>query len=79
MKSAKLCGVSPAGALLGELETGRVLELDRWLLRSFLRGVGSPDIGAALWDGQELLDPLAPFRLVVRSRGALLRLLANPL
>jgi cyclopropane-fatty-acyl-phospholipid synthase len=79
MKSAKLCGVSPAGVLLGDLETGRVLELDRWLLRSFLRGVGSPDIGAALWDGQDLLTPRAPFRLVVRSRGALLRLLANPL
>jgi len=54
--------------------------MDRWLLRTILLGIGSPAIGAALWDGKDISGVnAAPFRMVIRTRGALLRLLANPL
>jgi len=80
MKASKLYGVCP-GAMFGDAKgSGRVLEIDRWLLRAFLRGVGSPAIGAVLWDGREAAGGrAAPFRMVIRNRGALLRLIANPL
>ena len=81
MKTSKLCGVCPTALFVGEAKvSGRVHEIDRWLLRTFLRGVGSPAIGAALWDGEEADGGrAAPYRLLIRSRGALLRLIANPL
>ena len=81
MKDSKLCGVCPTSLFTGDsTASGRVHEIDRWLLRTFLKGVGSPAIGAALWDGQQVAGARgAPFRMVIRNRGALLRLIANPL
>ena len=82
MKTSKLYGVCPPTALFtGDAKaSGRVLETDRWLLRTFLKGVGSPAIGAVLWDGREAAGGRgAPFRMMIRSRAALLRLIANPL
>jgi cyclopropane-fatty-acyl-phospholipid synthase len=73
-------GVCPPALFADTKVSGRVHEIDRWLLRTFLKGVGSPAIGAALWDGQEVVGGRdAPFRMVIRSRSALLRLIANPL
>jgi cyclopropane-fatty-acyl-phospholipid synthase len=81
MKTSKLYGISPSTLFAGASEApGKVLEIDRWLLRTFLKGVGSPDIGAALWDGLEAGGGrCAPFRMVIRNRPALLRLIVNPL
>jgi cyclopropane-fatty-acyl-phospholipid synthase len=65
---------------VGARASGRVHEIDRWLLRTFLKGVGSPAIGAALWDGKDAVaQPAAPFRIIIHNRAALLRLIANPL
>jgi cyclopropane-fatty-acyl-phospholipid synthase len=74
-------GVCPTALFAGDAEaSGKVLEIDKWLLRAFLKGVGSPDIGAALWDGQEAAGArTAPYRMLIRNRGALLRLIVNPL
>ena len=80
MKTSKLCGVCPPALFAGSEASGKVLDLDRWLLRVFLKGVGSPAIGAVLWDGREAAgEKGAPFRIVIRNRGALFRLIANPL
>ena len=81
MMSSKLYGASPAPLFsVGARASGRVLNIDRWLLRALLRGVGSPAIGAALWDGKDAVAGCAaPYRMIIHNRGALLRLLANPL
>lgn len=80
MKGSKACEVAPTALFsVGGRATGRVLEIDRWLLRTLLKGVGSPAIGAALWDGKEAFNGSAPYRMTIRNRGALLRLIANPL
>ena len=80
MKDSKACEVAPTALFsVGGRATGRVLEIDRWLLRTLLKGVGSPAIGAALWDGKEAFNGSAPYRMTIRNRGALLRLIANPL
>lgn len=81
MKTSKAYGVCPTSLFaVGARDSGRVLALDRWLLDTFLKGVGSPAIRAALWDGKDLASgSAAPFRLVIRSRGALWRLITNPL
>ena len=80
MKSAKVYGVAPSALFnVGSRATGRVLEVDRWLLRTLLKGVGSPAIGAALWDGKDAVGAAAPYRMTIRNRATLLRLLANPL
>jgi len=81
MKNAKAYGVCPTALFATDLKaSGRVLDIDRWLLRAFLQGIGSPAIGAALWDGKDAhAGAHAPFRLVIRTRGTLLRLIANPL
>src|SRR5687768_2216691 len=60
---------------------GRASAVDRWLARLLLRGVGVPDVGVVLWDGQEvrgLAGPPPVARIVLRDRRILLRLLANP-
>ena len=62
MKVSKACGVAPDALFaVGSRANGKVLEIDRWLLRALLRGVGSPAIGAALWDGDGavVVKPLA--------------------
>ena len=80
MKESKLYDVCPTVQVSGGAAPGRVLEMDRWLLRTLLQGVGSPAIGAVLWDGREAAGGrTAPFRMVIRNRAALLRLIANPL
>ena len=81
MKTSKGDGVCPPSLFaVGDRASGRVLDIDRWLLRTFLKGVGSPAIGAALWDGKEAITgDSPPFRMVIHNRGALLRLLTNPL
>jgi cyclopropane-fatty-acyl-phospholipid synthase len=81
MDIPKTYGVCPAPLFAnGTGTSGRVLEIDRWLLRALMKGVGSPAITVALWDGNDVVvPPAAPFRMTIRSRAALLRLLANPL
>jgi len=81
MSTSKVNGVCPESMFsVGSRGSGRVLEIDRWLLRTFLKGVGSPAIGAALWDGKDAVEqPATPFRIIIQNRAALLRLIANPL
>ena len=81
MNISKACRVFPTSLFPGGATTsGRVLAVDRWLLRTIIKGVGSPDIGAALWDGKDAFPGAAtPFRMIIRNRGALLRLFVNPL
>ncbi|HBG05637.1 MAG: cyclopropane-fatty-acyl-phospholipid synthase [Geobacteraceae bacterium GWC2_58_44] len=81
MKTSKAYAVCPTTLFtVGARASGRVLEIDRWLLRTLLNGVGSPDIGAALWDGKDALPgSAAPFRMTIQNRATLLRLIANPL
>lgn len=76
----KVCSVCPATIFAGGAASGRVLGVDRWLLRTLLKGVGAPAITAALWDGKDAVTgEAASFRMIVRNRGALLRLFSNPL
>ena len=80
MNSSKMYGVSPPSLFAAGSPSGTVLGIDRWLLASLMKGVGSPGIAAALWDGKDVVGGGgAPFRMVVRNRGALLRLFSNPL
>ena len=81
MKTSKMEGVCPSSLFADRTRaSGRVLDLDKLLLRTFLKGVGSPPIVAALWDGKDTAAvPGAPFRMVIHNRATLLRLIANPL
>ena len=80
MSISKGEGVCPSSLFAGSAGTsGRVHEVDRWLLRALLREAGSPAIAAALWDGKPVAGSGAPFKMIVKNRGALLRLLTNPL
>jgi len=54
--------------------------LEKWLLEKLLALMGSPPLRFVLWDGQEIglsAEPPAA-RIVIRDRGALLNLVANP-
>ena len=81
MKTSKMEGVCPSSLFAdGTRASGRVLDLDKLLLHIFLKGVGSPPIVAALWDGKDATAlPGTPFRMVIHNRATLLRLIANPL
>jgi cyclopropane-fatty-acyl-phospholipid synthase len=81
MKTSKAYGVCPTSLFAdGVRATGKVLDIDRWLLRTLLQGVGSPRISAALWDGKDVVVGTdAPFRMIIHNRATLLRLLVNPL
>src|SRR3989344_8510095 len=61
-------------------EPGRVLAADRWLARKFLAALGNPRLAIVFWNGEEVCTcadrPVA--RAVVRDRGALYRMLTNP-
>ncbi|MEK7191040.1 MAG: cyclopropane-fatty-acyl-phospholipid synthase family protein, partial [Pseudomonadota bacterium] len=61
-------------------EPGRVLAADRWLARKFLAALGNPRLAIVFWSGEEVRTcadrPVA--RAVVRDRGALYRMLTNP-
>lgn len=81
MKSAKACGVCPDTPYSETAAgSGPVFEADRWLLRSFLKGMGAPRIGVRLWDGEWASGGAeAAHQLVIRSRRSLWRLVVNPL
>jgi len=81
MKSSRLYDVCPAALFSDDAKSsGRVLDIDRWLLRTLMQGIGSPDIGAALWDGENTVPGTATtLRMTVRNRITLLRLMFNPL
>ena len=81
MKTSKGYGVCPMPLFtVGARASGKVLDIDRWLLRTLLKGIGSPAIRAALWDGKDAVAGSASsFRIIIRNRGALLRLMVNPL
>ena len=61
-------------------EPGRVLAADRWLARKFLTALGSPAAGDRILGRREIRTcadrPVA--RAMVRDRGALYRMLTNP-
>ncbi|MDD2542680.1 MAG: hypothetical protein PHH28_16800, partial [Desulfuromonadaceae bacterium] len=66
----------------GEAKNGkRVFGFDRWLARTFLHAIGNPELRMTLWDGVNVTDmaPAAAVGMVLHDRGALLRLLVNPL
>ena len=60
---------------------GRVSAVDIWLTRTMLRALGEPDLKVVLWDGQQITqDGSSPaVGMVIHDRGALWRLLLNPL
>lgn len=62
------------------LNHDRVYTADRWLARKFLHAVGDPPLRMTLWDGTSTVVGAAPtLGMVIHERGALWRLLTNPL
>ena len=59
----------------------RVYALDRWLAGKFLRGMGNPALRITLWNGESVsaAGTTPQLGLIIRDRGALWRLLTNPL
>lgn len=59
---------------------GRVFAAEKLLLARMLDSLGNPPLQLVLWDGQEVTAegqlPIA--RVLIRDRGALLKLIANP-
>ncbi|MCX7171904.1 MAG: cyclopropane-fatty-acyl-phospholipid synthase, partial [Proteobacteria bacterium] len=53
---------------------------ERMLLERMLDSLGNPPLRIALWDGQEVtgLDESPVATMIIRDRGALLKLIANP-
>lgn len=64
-----------------ENSTGRVSGIDTWMVRTFLKSIGDPPLRVILWGGKEITGGGATpaVSLLIRDRGALLRLLVNPL
>ena len=60
---------------------GRVSGMDTWLVHKFLHAIGDPPLRVVLWDGQEIVPPSTTpmVTMAIRDRGALWRLLLNPL
>jgi len=60
---------------------GRVHDIDRWLLCSFLHILGDPPVRASLWDGKEVVspEPAAAVGMTINDRATLWRLITNPL
>ena len=60
---------------------GGVAALDTWLVRTFLRAIGDPALRIVLWDGRQIsTNGASPaIGMVINDRGALWRLLTNPL
>ncbi len=60
---------------------GGVSAVDNWLARAFLRAIGNPALRVVLWDGTQITaDGSSPaVGMVIHDRGALWRLLTNPL
>lgn len=73
--------VVPSRSSHGVVNGGGVRVLDRWVARIFLHAIGDPELHMMLWDGTTLSGNADPSAVVmmVRDRGALWRLLTNPL
>ncbi|MDD2273013.1 MAG: cyclopropane-fatty-acyl-phospholipid synthase [Desulfuromonadaceae bacterium] len=65
----------------GIVNSSNVKALDRWLAHLFLHALGDPEMDLLLWDGQKISARETGPRvgMVVHDRGALWRLLTNPL
>lgn len=63
----------------GEPPPDRVYHADRWLARKFLHAIGDPPLRMTLWDGTVIGSGTPEAGMVLRDRGALWRLLSNPL
>jgi cyclopropane-fatty-acyl-phospholipid synthase len=77
-------GVDPERAL-PEIEPAAVLgskvfSAEKLLLVRMMESLGNPPLDLVLWDGQEIISPGRPAlaRVLIRDRGALLKLIANP-
>ena len=59
---------------------GKVFAPEKLLAARMMESLGSPPIDLVLWDGQEIASPRRPAvaRVLIRDRGALLKLIANP-
>ncbi|MHB8056714.1 MAG: class I SAM-dependent methyltransferase [Desulfuromonadaceae bacterium] len=73
--------VVPSRSSNGVVDGGGVFALDRWVARIFLHAIGDPALQMMLWDGTAVSGSAEPSAVVmmVRDRGALWRLLTNPL
>ena len=74
------CG--PSRAMHGRARAGgKVYGIDRWLLHTFLHGLGEPTIRAKLWDGKDIVRPGAATSagMTIHDRATLWRLFTNPL
>lgn len=58
----------------------KVFSAEKLLLARMMQGLGNPPLDLMLWDGQEIASPRKPAlaRILIRDRGALLKLIANP-
>lgn len=58
----------------------KVFSAEKLLLARMMESLGNPPLDVVLWDGQEVARPgISPLaRVLIRDRGALLKLIANP-
>jgi len=58
----------------------KVFTAEKLLLSRMMESLGNPPLALVLWDGQEIASPRKPplARVLIRDRGALLKLIANP-
>ena len=58
----------------------KVFSAEKLLLVRMMESLGNPPLALVLWDGQEIARPEKPpiGRVLIRDRGALLKLIANP-
>jgi cyclopropane-fatty-acyl-phospholipid synthase len=58
----------------------KVFSAEKLLLARMMEALGNPPLDLVLWDGQKIASPGKPSlaRVLIRDRGALLKLIANP-
>jgi cyclopropane-fatty-acyl-phospholipid synthase len=58
----------------------KVFSAEKLLLARMMESLGNPPLDLVLWDGQEIASTARPplARVLIRDRGALLKLIANP-
>jgi cyclopropane-fatty-acyl-phospholipid synthase len=58
----------------------KVFSAEKLLLARMMESLGNPPLELVLWDGQAIASPAKPplARVLIRDRGALLKLIANP-
>ncbi|MFH1043556.1 MAG: cyclopropane-fatty-acyl-phospholipid synthase family protein [Pseudomonadota bacterium] len=58
----------------------KVFSAEKLLLARMMESLGNPPLDLVLWDGQEIASPenQSIARILIRDRGALLKLIANP-